>query len=1032
MDVHRKKLTKLLIGVIVGNSVPLTLAVISFAWFYSNTRAQDQNVDGSVGLREYFYRGDGYIGDGSELCPHEIVTPLHFYNLTRLQNLGVFPEKTYFRVGHKFTGYESEGYKCLDGDTKVDVLDMSTYCNNNSLLPIGSEGTPFNGIFDGNFIPIVGLKVAGNPEDIGMFGYISHISEIRNIICKDLEVSSKGYSKIDESNFLYSEIIEDIFSQNASNFELASLQFVTTYQEEEHIHNLKQVQTFNLNDLESKSTLIDDENSQFNDCRIVNAKFVPIFPTIPNHDIEYSIYSSSDAIQIENGTNNLVINLDNLSDELSSQIPTKMCSNISIVASTKLNGIKYSRVIQSYLVEINHSPIAGSEELFLNLKVDCKYILDDNNNPINFAHGNNIGYLVGHSDGNVEHCYVYNGSLVFNPDNSDLQKVETQTKIGLIGKMGDNVSSDIDPSGATTSGETGVLNFSYIYSLIREPFEAGDETIAGYQGTYKESENNLTGNPETFISYATDKPDDDTGKYLPRGTYPSTFNLYKEYLRTDSDEPYRHFITSAGDNREIKNDYAGAGTAYTISENNSSLNNLNKEMNSVDFAFNKVICDGLTDDEYRGLGVFKIVTGYNSLASNSNLTSLIWRNDIGKCGIVHDFDENAKREIYFSTAECDWTKGGGWDYSTGNISPAIMNTLPTYSNVGSFRYPFSRDFNYMFRLDLSEGEDFVIGNDIYNYMYDTDSSFLKNYLSSILIDRLGQSVEWKNKGFGFKVQFSQDSSNAVSKLDSYMTIGQPSTNNPLNSYTVNGETKYLPQKSVAFSIENPNGANVSVAGCDGYISIYKYNPDNPSEQVQELYTMRSKNDNTDNYGRFFTYSSDGETNTSSLVLPTDGGMRAGKFLFGHIFKLPRGNYFIGSSKRMGSSSAKLYYVCVQGQTNGDLGEMNVVTPDNYVRNVDFLLKDPTNIATPFNINDNSYFAKFSFGGKFADEVGLLIVDTYEINNVTYIRTRFNNFIIELLFYCRKNNPSFVINGDGLISGEALYNGPFVNFTDWGL
>ena len=203
----------------------------------------------------------------------------------------------------------------------------------------------------------------------------------------------------------------------------------------------------------------------------------------------------------------MVINLDNLSEELNSQIPTKMCSNISLVASVKLNGIKYSRVIQSYLVEINHAPIAGSEDLFINLKVDCKYVLDDNENPINSGHGNNIGYLVGHSDGNVVHCYVYNGTLAFNSDNNDLQKVETQTKIGLIGKMGDNVTSDIDPSGITSSGETGVLNFSYIYSLIREPFEVGDETIAGYQGTYKQSENNLTGTAETFISYATDKPD---------------------------------------------------------------------------------------------------------------------------------------------------------------------------------------------------------------------------------------------------------------------------------------------------------------------------------------------------------------------------------------------------------------------------------------------------------------------------------------------------------------------------------------------
>ena len=219
MGRHRKKLTKLLIGVIIGNSVPLTLAVISFAWFYSNTRAGDQNVDGSVGLREYFYRGDGYIGDGTEQYPHEIVTPLHFYNLTRLQNLGVFPEKTYFRVGHVFEGYEAEGPKCLEGDVKVDVLDLTSFCATNPLLPIGNEGTPFYGEFDGNYIPIVGLRVAGNPEDIGMFGYTAYTSTVQNVICKNLEVSSYGYSTSGEENFLYSQEIDNIFSQNAENFE---------------------------------------------------------------------------------------------------------------------------------------------------------------------------------------------------------------------------------------------------------------------------------------------------------------------------------------------------------------------------------------------------------------------------------------------------------------------------------------------------------------------------------------------------------------------------------------------------------------------------------------------------------------------------------------------------------------------------------------------------------------------------------------------------------------------------------------------
>ena len=1022
MGVHKKKLTKLLIGLIIGNSLPLTLAIVSFAWFYSNTRAKDQNVDGSVGLREYFYRGDGYIGDGSEEYPHEIVTPLHFYNLTRLQNLGVFPEKTYFRVGHVFEGHEAEGPKCLDGDTKVDVLDMTSFCASSPLLPIGNEGTPFYGEFDGNFIPIIGLRVAGNPEDVGVFGYIAYTSTVKNIICKNLEVSSKGYSTTDESNFLYSETINDIFSQNATNFELAGLSFISTYPEENHTHNLKQVQPFGITDLESKAAIVEDTNSQFYGKKLVLGKFVPTFPNISNHNIEYSITSSTGAIELEKDSNNLVINLDNLPEEFDDDVAVMMSSNISLVASIKLNSIKYSRVIQTYSVEIIKDSVITNGPLVLSLNVKCDHILDENDNPINFGHGNNVGYLVGHADGNVIHGYVYNGTLLLNNDNASMQNVESQTEIGLIGKMGNNVITDIDPNNASsTRGDIGVLNFSYIYSLIREPFEAGDQTIAGYQETYNNSTHILNGPAKSFIAYATDKADNDTGKYLPRGTLPSTFNLYKEYLRTDTASPYKHFITSAGGQEDIIYNNPGAGSAYTVPSGA-----LDQNMNSVDFAFNKVICDGTTDEEYRGLGVFKIVTGYSALANDPNLTSMIWRNDIGGCSIVRDLDENAKTAIYFSTAECDWTKGGGWSASTGNITPAIMNTIPSYTNIGSFRYPFSRDFNYMFRLDLSEANEFKYGNDIYNYMYDTDSLFLKNYLSSILIDRMGKPVDWGNKGFGFKVQFSQDSNRPVTELNSYMKIGQPSS---LNQYTVNGETKYYPQKSVAFSIDSPRGANVSIAGCGGHISIYKYNPDDPSEPIEELYTMRSSNGGNHNYGRFFPYSANGETNTASVVLPTGNNMTSEDFLYGHIFTLPRGHYVIGSSRNCGSTSANLYYVCVQGQSNGDLGEIAVATIGNYVHDVDFLMKDP--VSNTFDINDSSFFAALSFSGNFTDDVGRMVIDTCEVDNEVYIRMRFNDFITYLLLYCRKTHPSFVLNNEAPIIDTALYDGPFENLTVWG-
>jgi hypothetical protein len=157
------------------------------------------------------------------------------------------------------------------------------------------------------------------------------------------------------------------------------------------------------------------------------------------------------------------------------------------------------------------------------------------------------------------------------------------------------------------------------------------------------------------------------------------------------------------------------------------------------------------------------------------------------------------------------------------------------------------------------------------------------------------------------------------------------------------------------------------------------------------------------------------------------------FLYGHIFKLPRGTYVIGASKKTNNNSnatAKLYYVCVQGQTNGDLGEINMTTLGNTVQDVDFLLKDP--VTNTFNLNDHSFFANLSFTGNFTDSVGKLVVDTLTSNNTTYIRVRFNDFISYLLLYDRKSNPMFVVNDDEHpILGTDLYSGPYATFTDWG-
>ena len=67
----------------------ISLAVATIAWFAApGGKLSKEKVDGNIGLRSYFYAGDGSLEN-----PYEITTPTHMYNFSRLQNLGIFNEK---------------------------------------------------------------------------------------------------------------------------------------------------------------------------------------------------------------------------------------------------------------------------------------------------------------------------------------------------------------------------------------------------------------------------------------------------------------------------------------------------------------------------------------------------------------------------------------------------------------------------------------------------------------------------------------------------------------------------------------------------------------------------------------------------------------------------------------------------------------------------------------------------------------------------------------------------------------------------
>lgn len=163
----------------------LSVAAPSLAWF---ARAIYRSVTGEFeasSILSYFGGGTGKEGD-----PYLIKSPKHLYNLSWLQNKGVFTDKTYFK---------------LFNDINMAGSNSGTGNETGAIPPIGSKENPFTGVFDGDHHVISNLWVSTlksdwkeQPEDavdysgthVGMFGGISGGASVSNFNLDRVEVKS--------------------------------------------------------------------------------------------------------------------------------------------------------------------------------------------------------------------------------------------------------------------------------------------------------------------------------------------------------------------------------------------------------------------------------------------------------------------------------------------------------------------------------------------------------------------------------------------------------------------------------------------------------------------------------------------------------------------------------------------------------------------------------------------------------------------------------------------------------------------------
>ncbi|TVP95544.1 MAG: hypothetical protein EA374_03810 [Acholeplasmatales bacterium] len=163
----------------------MAFGVTTFAWIDQSTRIPS-DVIGKT-RNAYFA-----CGDGSAEFPFHIDRAVHFFNLSFLQNLGIFDDDIYhFKVS------DCNGNRVEIDFNAPNVIDVFR-----TIQPIGTETHPFNGQFDGHTSVLKGYTVNGYGfQDVGTFGFVGPDAKIYDLFLEAPTILSHPDSLIDSSGF---------------------------------------------------------------------------------------------------------------------------------------------------------------------------------------------------------------------------------------------------------------------------------------------------------------------------------------------------------------------------------------------------------------------------------------------------------------------------------------------------------------------------------------------------------------------------------------------------------------------------------------------------------------------------------------------------------------------------------------------------------------------------------------------------------------------------------------------------------------
>ncbi len=897
----KKKFDFFLAGRILSVTAMASAFALTLSAFVKVTRA-NEGFYASVGLRSYFHCGTGTKED-----PFVITRPRHLDNRSRLQSLGIFNEKKYFELGYDLNGDGKKYVYTSDSSNELtQVLDRS---KNDGFVSIGNESVPFYGEFEGNNLEISNLTVHASPEDTGRFGYVASEGKVRDFALDHVTIIADGYAQSFDS--LYGE---DSWKDGNGSFQV----------------------TAGKDGINSQSGFTDS----YDDYRItLDENFMPVFsfaaPTAKKEGVTYSLLYSdvfasisadgktAEVCKGENQYNPLrfFVSEEEKMEKVGTRADNRTAvTTLSLIASVKDDsGISHSKVINA--IDVAFQKKTGDKE----------------NNPVyryvrnhQAAHGNNIGLLIGHLDGSCQNVYVYDGGFERN-NVSDYRKAENHSTHGLIGLVGatvdDHALSDAGGDSGSVGRDVGVLDYTDIYNSV-------------------------------VPSSAAFRKDTDKGGWY--SYTPIEDNPYEEYLR---------YFSSA------------TGKTYYASKENS-----------IDLIGKNIIKEEAGKN--RGLGVFSIGTDYSGTWVDEVMTQRAGVPLISKR--ISSAKDDDSRYIYYSTAEVTDFNDQGLFRSVSfdrtntypNSKADAQTFVPGYflpSDTSSqSRKDSESHFNYRFRCNLNSSQNGF-------YFSNVDSStlggkYLSSYFNYKLIDKNGKAIPVGNRKCGMMIK-NKSGSNITSlsanrRLVSTASPQSESAYKPTDyneRYVISSEDGSKPKESeytvtntINFKIDSENGANVTIIASNrepnetqrkrrgSVLGVYKL-PDSlkQSSNDSRYYVPNGIDWSTPEYGRllpsndrieYYDVSSDGKVGTyvekgtgkerkeatlSNRLKAVNEGLEKNNnvHLIAHTFKLEKGRYCLGSFY----GDCSVYYVCAQGQNDGDISlTSNVTSQINRIDNIDFL------------------------------------------------------------------------------------------------